>query len=341
MRKLFKKFVPIVLSLALAIGNITPAFATVTDEHTTHEHNDTLQTEVIYNQESSFSVTIPKLVALEGDKTSYYTVTVEGDISSHEKVVVVPEEYFYMKDISSVDSPKEDVEALVYQDKQEWTFNEFDVIGNGFIEAEGLTAGNWEGSFWFNIELKELNPLVLSINGEETDSANLGAGDEIQIEATIDGEDATDLVDWESDSSNITVDNGLIETTAAAQVGDTANITATFAMPTTFALREKPQIYTAFVSVTIVDIICNEEGTEEILTEIDIIPGESKIINAQIIPEDVVGTVNWTTTAIAGINLIINGNQVTIKVASDMQIGNSYYAIISYGNFSKLNILIN
>ena len=337
MRKLFKKFVPIVLSLALAIGNITPAFATVTDEHTTHEHNDTLQTEVIYNQESSFSVTIPKLVALEGDKTSYYTVTVEGDISSDEKVVVVPEEYFFMKDISSDVFPKDDVEALVYQDKQAWTFNEFDVEGTGYIEAEGLTAGNWEGSFWFNIELKKLNPLSLSINGLETESATIGSGSELQIEATIDGEDATDLVEWESDSSNFSVVDGLVETTASAQLGDSATITATFEMPTTFALREAPQVYTASLTVTVIDIVYTEVGGSKIITELDIVPGELKEIEATIVPSssndiDVI----WASTAISGINLVPNGNKVTIKIASDMPINKSYYVISVCGTYTKL-----
>ena len=59
---------------------------------------------------------------------------------------------YIMKDKSNTTNPKDDVEATVTQNKTEWKFNEFETIGNGLISAEGLTSGNWQGSFYFRGE---------------------------------------------------------------------------------------------------------------------------------------------------------------------------------------------
>ena len=155
MRKLFKKSMPLLMAGLLLIESVIPMFATVTEKQVITS-NETAQTEVIYNQESKFEVTVPKLIDLGSDKLTKYFVSVSGDISSDDVVTVVPEESFSMKDMSGGDNPKSDITAIVEQDKISWMFYEFDIVGNGEVSAQDLTAGSWRGSFWFNISLDEI-----------------------------------------------------------------------------------------------------------------------------------------------------------------------------------------
>ena len=174
MKKSFKKLMPITMAGIMIFGSIAPIFATVKEEQIITS-TETAQTEVFYNQESSFEVIVPKLVDLGSDKFTNYEVTVSGDISSDEVIKVVPEESFFMKDKSGTTNFKEDVEATVTQDKTEWIFNEFETKANGNILAPNLTAGRWEGSFFFNIKLDCYNISVVAKNE---------AGEDINASAT-------------------------------------------------------------------------------------------------------------------------------------------------------------
>lgn len=159
--------------------------ATVNEKQTT-TISETLTTDVFYNQDSTFKVTVPKKITLESDKTSAYTVTVEGDIASDEVVMVAPDETFEMKDIATTGTAKEPVEAKVSQSKTFWKFNEFETIGNGNINAEKLSAGTWEGSFWFNIKLQSN---YISVNAKNE------AGEDIHATASnIVGEQKENLL---------------------------------------------------------------------------------------------------------------------------------------------------
>jgi hypothetical protein len=166
MKKLIKKSMSLLLTGVMLLGMTTPVFATVKETNTVTTDRTT-ETEVIYNQESSFMVRIPKLIDLGSDKLTNYTVGVSGDISSDEVIKVVPEDSFLMKDISGGENPKADITATVTQDKTEWIFNEFDIIGNGNVSAPDLTSGKWQGSFWFNINLEKniLEPGLYDANG--------------------------------------------------------------------------------------------------------------------------------------------------------------------------------
>lgn len=155
MKRNFKIGVSLALTGMMILGSLTPVFATVNETQTTSE-NETLATDVLYNQDSSFTVTIPKLITLDSTKISNYTVTVTGDIASNEQVNVIPEKEFLMKDQALTGTKKTDVTATVSQDKEGWKFNEFTTLGNGTVTAEGLTSGSWKGSFWFNISLDNL-----------------------------------------------------------------------------------------------------------------------------------------------------------------------------------------
>lgn len=164
----FKKGVSLMLASIMILGSFTPILATVNETQTTST-SETLATDVYFNQDSSFTVTIPKFVTLDSSKTSAYEVTVLGNISSAGKITVIPEESFEMTDQASKGTPKNPVVASITQDKTEWLWNEIlegsNIIGKGNIDASMLSAGNWEGSFWFNITYKNIN--LLSVEKEE------------------------------------------------------------------------------------------------------------------------------------------------------------------------------
>ena len=196
MKKSFKKLMPITMAGVVVLGSIAPIFATVKDTQTVTS-NSTQQTEVFYNQESSFEVIVPKLVDLGSDKFTNYEVTVSGDISSDEVIKVVPEESFLMKDKSGTTNLKEDVEATVTQDKTEWIFNEFEIKANGNISAPNLTAGNWEGSFFFNIKLDKAS-----------------AEEAVTLEAGLYDADGNMLCTWEESGIDVSIDYDSIDSSA-------------------------------------------------------------------------------------------------------------------------------
>lgn len=194
MKKL-KKGISLVLAGILLFGSIVPTFATVKDTQNTNT-SETLATDVYFNQDSSFTVTIPKLITLDNSKISDYLVTVTGDISSDEVVIVEPEETFKMFDLATTGTAKVPVTADVSQDKIYWRFSEFDTLGNGIITASNLSAGDWKGSFWFNINLQS-NYIGVNAKNE--------AGEDIHASATnIIGEEKENLL-------NSLEESGLIE----------------------------------------------------------------------------------------------------------------------------------
>ena len=196
MKKIFKKSMPILMAGIMLLGSIAPTFATVNDIHTVTS-NSNQQTEVIYNQESNFEVTVPKLVDLGNDKTTNYLVGVTGDISSDEVIKVIPDESFLMKDVSGTTNLKADVTATVTQDKTEWIFNEFATNGNGTISAPDLTAGTWEGKFNFNIKLEALieEQVVLEAGLYDINGVMLASWEESGIDVEMDYVEASSYGD--------------------------------------------------------------------------------------------------------------------------------------------------
>ena len=153
-----------VLCASMLMGNVTPVFAATTDTQTTSNETDTKEVEVTYDKSASYFVTIPKTITLDSNKESTYNVKVEGDIPSDRNVYVAPQDAilqtdtidFYMYD-QSTKNPKEDVVAIVTYNKDTWDFED---VANGVeetnnkISASQLTAGNWKGTFNFNINMK-------------------------------------------------------------------------------------------------------------------------------------------------------------------------------------------
>ena len=122
---------------------------------------------------SSFKVTIPKVIVLKGVRgaasTATYKVDVDGDIAGNEYVKVQPDATFAMKQAGKADVDATVAQELVKYRAYNYTEtpaagevkiaeNQADVIadgeGTGTVSAT-LTAGKWQGTFNFDIQLMD------------------------------------------------------------------------------------------------------------------------------------------------------------------------------------------
>ena len=348
--KLLVKALSGTLCGAMLLTNITPVYALTTNEQSVSNVEDTRQTEVLYKKNASYFVTIPKNITLDSNKESSYSVKVDGDIASDQEVYVSPIDAisskdgfnFYMKD-QSTKHPKADVVADVAQNKFYWDYKDAAdayTETNNSISAHELSSGEWKGTFDFEINMHRISNekgLTLSTDGDVT----MGLNDTLQVNAYLDGTPVTDEVSWSSSNSSISVDKGLLKTSASAEVGDSSTITVVADTKEQLASVEKAlsnvgivtahadDSLTASFKVTIVDIELSSY-------DLYIKPGESATLNATILPLGTEGTVNWTRTAVSGLNLKKNGNSVEIFIASDMEVGKTYQVVASFGDFSKV-----
>lgn len=112
------------------------------------------ETKVYVSQSSTFGVFIPKTIILNGDKETInkgeYTVRVSANsnIGGREVISVVPEDEFELNSYG-----KKPIKATISQTRKEWLYNELDKIAYGTITANDMTAGSWNGQFYFNIEI--------------------------------------------------------------------------------------------------------------------------------------------------------------------------------------------
>lgn len=350
-KKIINQITIPMLCISMEFGNVVPVYAAIIENDTSTfeeaEKSTSKETEVIYQKSASYFVTIPKTISLGSDKQSPYAVKVEGDIPSDKQVYVSPIDDisdtdaldFYMHD-QNTKAPKDDVAATVMQSKFYWNFedvqNAYEETDN-HVTAEALTSGTWKGTFDFEINMHsmESDRLILTTDGDVT----MGADSTYQTNAYINGKEVNDAVEWASDNEDIQVADGLLETKASAQVGDTAKITVTAEnSPSAYSLEDvaETDMLSADFNVTVIDIAFIKEETGETVSSLDIQPGKSGSIQAAIIPETVEGTVKWSTTATAGLNLVPNGNMITIKAAEDMPTGRTYDVIATYGTYSKI-----
>ena len=163
MKKNLIKISSLILS-GLMITSALPAFAYEKDvngnsvEFINYQNSEDSNVTNVYAEiGSEYKVTIPKTIILSGiDKKADYYVKVEGDIAGYETVNVVPDETVNLY------TKNKDVQAgTITQDKTAWKFDNFDVNANGTVEASGLTAGKWSGTFNFNIELSDEQTIVV------------------------------------------------------------------------------------------------------------------------------------------------------------------------------------
>lgn len=139
----------------------------------TTEENSFEDIKVTYQQSSSYTVTIPKTIALDTKKQAAYSVKVSGEIGSDQRVYVAPVDKitdsenldFYMSDLSG---KKENVVATVTQSKTYWSSedvaNSYEETNNS-VSAPDLSAGTWEGTFQVEIRLESNT----TQGGEESD----------------------------------------------------------------------------------------------------------------------------------------------------------------------------
>lgn len=160
------KILTSLMAATMVMGSTMPVFAATTATDTVNEtqteSGTTRPVEVTYTQSSTFTVTIPKTIVLDGStKTSDYDVNVKGDISSDKQVKVTPDTTFKMKDQSNATNKKTDVDATVTQEETTWSSSEVNVTTtgttkNGNISAIGLTAGSWKGTFNFSVAMSDV-----------------------------------------------------------------------------------------------------------------------------------------------------------------------------------------
>ena len=168
------KFVSLLLSFTMAFSGVIPAYAmeninsnsetVINGEDISVDERNLEDITVSYKQASSFFVTIPKTIVLDGWKQSTYAVKVSGDIDAEQCVYVAPVDGiadtenidFYMKDQAS-ENAKDDVVANVTHNKFHWNSAE---VTEGYrqndnlVSAPDLTAGAWKGIFQMEIKLE-------------------------------------------------------------------------------------------------------------------------------------------------------------------------------------------
>ena len=161
--------IPMVATLVMPMTAFAATDYTTTTESVDYTNGtftrdtENTPTHVTVTQGSTFSVSIPKEVVLDGTangtNAATYKLTVSGNIASNETINVVPDTSFKMSDVKKV---KADINATVAQPITKFVDAQVndeaaDTIHlgetTGTITVEGLTSGSWEGSFNFNISL--------------------------------------------------------------------------------------------------------------------------------------------------------------------------------------------
>ena len=128
--------------------------------------------DVTTTQASTFSVTIPKTIILNGTKgdinQATYKVSASGNYASDEVINVVPTTSFKMKDskglkselTATVSQPITKFVNAVTKDNHTTTKNDTtatkETSTTGTVTVDGLTAGTWNGQFNFNISLEKI-----------------------------------------------------------------------------------------------------------------------------------------------------------------------------------------
>lgn len=140
--------------------------------------NDAGKCDVRVSQTSTFSVTIPKTIVLNGgvgsDNSATYTVGVNANIASDEVIVVAPPESFQMADAKGIKTStktanisqsvtrfvESETKTNQFSSRDEYTSiarasegAEGTTSVDGSVTVENLTAGAWQGTFNFNISL--------------------------------------------------------------------------------------------------------------------------------------------------------------------------------------------
>ena len=145
---------------------------------------------VKYDQASSFTVTIPKSIVLDSNKTATYNVKVKGDILGNEIITVVPDATVTLNDANG----KDPVTGNIAQGKTEFSSTEVNQIDgtktNGNIAADDLTSGDWSGNFTFSINTNQIGDGV-SLTNSNLDTYQIDTVGDVVIPEYVTDEDNT------------------------------------------------------------------------------------------------------------------------------------------------------
>lgn len=142
-----------------------------------------------YASSSEFSVYLPKSLQFDkSTKTADYQVSVEGTLADGSALHVTPDESFMLKQPG-----KQNIVATVQQDKTIFAAEEVNAAKKGLqtagvITATDLSAGQWYGSFNFNVEfIKDPEKVLLTENSYDTspipDQYNTGCDESNLVKA--------------------------------------------------------------------------------------------------------------------------------------------------------------
>lgn len=174
---------------------------------------------------ADFDVTIPKTIVLDESKQSMYSVKVNGTIASNETVIVQPSNNTFLMKDQSKENKKKDVSASISSGKTEWDSTDVTnsvISENNKVYAQSLSAGNWKGTFAFEIKVNK--NLSLATDGD----VSVEVGSTIQTNAYLNDEVVNNAVSWESNNENIIVKDGMISLSDKATAGDEATISVTY-----------------------------------------------------------------------------------------------------------------
>lgn len=117
------------------------------------------KTEVYAGRGSTFTITIPEKITLNGgrgeENSAHYEVTVKGDIAGDEVINVVPDGSFKISqkgkhDIQATNTMKKTAFSIAEDTMKELNRG---VSTEGIIKVESITAGEWNGVFDFEISV--------------------------------------------------------------------------------------------------------------------------------------------------------------------------------------------
>lgn len=143
--------------------------------------------------ESELLVSVPTTIIIDGEPneageyTADYSVGVKGDISGTKTVTVMPEnDTVALKQVG-----KDNKEASVLQAQTDFTQTDFrdETVTTGHLSAQSLTAGSWNGTFDFLINVNQIKNFYssLSLAAEDINAQTVATKDTLADLATAQG----------------------------------------------------------------------------------------------------------------------------------------------------------
>ena len=185
----------LVLAAIMTLMPTIPTLAAENPDNTTQEATTTgtQGTTITYEQDSAFTVTIPKTIILGQNKSATYDVKVKGDISGNETVTVTPDATLQLTDSNG----KAAVTGTITQDVTEFAAAEVNLPDGGSttgnIVANELTSGDWSGNFEFAININNKTQEVIgediALTSENRVAYGIATTGDVEIHEYVTGSD--------------------------------------------------------------------------------------------------------------------------------------------------------